>query len=278
MRQMNYGAWPHSRISYRIQRLLLTPLLWKLLKIGVPLCVALGLAAIFYFDERKREFVTLYLADIRNQIETRPEFMISLLAVEGASTEVEREIRDTFPHQLPVSSFDVDIKSIQAMIMEMPIVRNVDVRIGKGRIMSVDVVERQPAALWLENGALWVIDAEGVKIGTSSSREEYPDIPLLAGSGAEKMLGEAIALEAVLESVKDRFLGLVWVGERRWDVVLNRNQRILLPEIDPVSALERVIYLNDTEAKILDRNLSVIDMRLADRPTIRIIGGRTNNW
>ncbi|MCY4293135.1 MAG: cell division protein FtsQ/DivIB [Roseovarius sp.] len=278
MQQMNYGARTPSRLSYRIQRLLLTPLLWKLAKICILLFVAIGVGANFHFDERKRESVTLYLADIRNQIEMRPEFMISFLAVGGASAEVEREIRETFPHQLPSSSFDVDLEAIQAMIMEMPIINDVDVRIGQGGTMSIDVVERQPAAVWLKNGELRLIDADGVKIDTPSSREEHPDIPLLAGMGAGQMVGEAIALHDVLESVEDRVVGLVRVGERRWDVVLNRNLRILLPEADPVSALKRVVYLNDTDAKILDRNLSVVDMRLAERPTIRIAGGRADNW
>jgi cell division protein FtsQ len=63
--------------------------------------------------------------------------------------------------------------------------------------------------------------------------------------------------------------GLVRVGERRWDVVLDRDQRILLPEADPVPALERVIAL-DEATELLARDVAVVDMRNPSRPTLRL--------
>ena len=59
------------------------------------------------------------------------------------------------------------------------------------------------------------------------------------------------------------------MGERRWDMVLDRDQRILLPGDDPVSALNREIALNDAQ-DMLNRDVAVVDMRNADRPTLRM--------
>ncbi|KGB80461.1 hypothetical protein JT55_18935 [Rhodovulum sp. NI22] len=59
------------------------------------------------------------------------------------------------------------------------------------------------------------------------------------------------------------------MGERRWDVVLDRDQRILLPERGAVEALERVIALDQAE-DMLERDLMAVDMRNADRPTLRM--------
>jgi cell division protein FtsQ len=67
------------------------------------------------------------------------------------------------------------------------------------------------------------------------------------------------------------------MGERRWDVVLDRDQRILLPETDPVRALERVIVLDDAQ-DMLERDLVAVDMRLAARPTIRMNQGAVEEW
>ena len=67
------------------------------------------------------------------------------------------------------------------------------------------------------------------------------------------------------------------VGERRWDVVLDRDQRILLPTEAPVRALERVIALSEAQ-DMLERDVAVIDMRLADRPTLRMTAEATENW
>ena len=67
------------------------------------------------------------------------------------------------------------------------------------------------------------------------------------------------------------------MGERRWDVVLDRKQRILLPETGPVRALERVIMLNQVQ-DMLERDLAVVDMRLAERPTIRMTEAAMEEW
>jgi cell division protein FtsQ len=59
------------------------------------------------------------------------------------------------------------------------------------------------------------------------------------------------------------------VGERRWDVVLDRDQRILLPETGAVEALEQVLALDEAR-DLLARNVTVVDMRLPHRPTLRL--------
>ena len=41
-----------------------------------------------------------------------------------------------------------------------------------------------------------------------------------------------------MRSLTTRVRGLVFIGERRWDVILDRNQIIKLPEIEPMKALK----------------------------------------
>ena len=99
----------------------------------------------------------------------------------------------------------------------------------------------------------------------------------MAGDGAELAIGEALALIAVAAPLHHRMRGLARVGERRWDVVLDRHQRILLPEHNPVQALERVIALGQAD-DMLERDLVHVDMRLSQRPTIRIAQNAVEEW
>ncbi|MFZ1479702.1 MAG: cell division protein FtsQ/DivIB, partial [Paracoccaceae bacterium] len=62
---------------------------------------------------------------------------------------------------------------------------------------------------------------------------------------------------------------LVRMGERRWDLVLDRDQRILLPSDNPVRALERLLALDHAQ-DILARDLMAIDLRNDARPTLRL--------
>ena len=68
--------------------------------------------------------------------------------------------------------------------------------------------------------------------------------------------------------------GLIRMGERRWDVVLDRDQRILLPEDDPVSALQRVAAI-DAAQDMMARDLTIVDMRNPARPTVRLAAPAT---
>ena len=88
---------------------------------------------------------------------------------------------------------------------------------------------------------------------------------------------EALDLVRAAGPLGARMRGLVRVGERRWDVVLDREQRILLPEEAPVQALERVIALGQVH-DMLERDLAVVDMRLAARPTIRMNEAAVAQW
>ncbi len=154
------------------------------------------------------------------------------------------------------------------LIEELPAVAEASVRIRQGGVLVAEVTERQPVALWRNREGLGVVDSQGVVIRDVSARSERADLPIVAGAGAEKMMPEALDILRAAAPLGER-VGLVRMGERRWDVVLDRDQRILLPETGAVRALERVIALNQVQ-DMLERDLAVVDMRLSERPTIRM--------
>ena len=277
MQQVNRPDPAPSRLRYRYQRLMLTPLFRKLLRVGVPFAVCFVLASAYLGQPQRQEAIVLAMADIRHQIETRPEFMVNLLAVEGASPGIEEDIREIFPHDLPVSSFDLDLDAVRDMVLGLPAVADAAVRIRQGGVLVAKVTEREPAAIWRSRDGIGVVDAEGVVIGELTQRAERPDLPVIAGTGADKAVPEALSILAAAAPLKGRVRGLVRMGERRWDVVLDRDQRILLPERDPVRALERVLVLNDVQ-DMLERDLVAVDMRLSERPTIRMTESAVEEW
>ncbi|MEQ8254897.1 MAG: cell division protein FtsQ/DivIB, partial [Roseovarius confluentis] len=225
----------------------------------------------------RQEAIALAVADIREQIETRPEFMVNLLAVEGASGTVEEDIREIFPHDLPASSFDIDLDAVRVSITGLPAVANASVRVRQGGVLVAQVEERQPVAIWRSRDGLGVVDVEGVVIGDIAQRADRADLPVIAGTGASEAVPEALEILKAAAPLRSRLRGLVRMGERRWDVVLDRDQRILLPETDPVRALERVIVLAEVQ-DMLERDVAAVDMRLASRPTIRMNENAVSEW
>ena len=266
-----------SRMSYRMQRLMLTPLYRRLIRFGLPMLMVTAIVGGYLSSEARRTALVEQVAEIRHQIETRPEFMVNLLSVEGASTSVQEDIREIFPYDLPASSFDLVLDDIRVMIEELPAVARAEVRIRQGGVLVAEITERVPVALWKTRDALNVIDIEGQVIGVVKARAERADLPVVAGDGAPEQVAEAIDILRAATPLGMDLRGLVRMGERRWDLVLADGKRILLPESGAVRALERVIVLHGAQ-DMLGRDLALVDMRIAARPTIRLNENAMEDW
>ncbi|WP_415184771.1 cell division protein FtsQ/DivIB [Phaeovulum sp.] len=258
-----------SRMAYRMQRLWLTPLFRALTRIGVPVFIVVLAVGLWLGDEGRRADIIAKYDDVKRQIQERPEFMVNLLKIEGASPEVDSAIRTMMPVRLPASSFALDLEELRDMIARLDAVADVALVIRPGGVLEAKVTEREPVILWRRAAAVEMLDADGHRVATLINRETRPDLPLIAGKGAQLQVPEALDLLAAAGPILTRARGLVRVGERRWDLVLDRDQRIMLPEKNPVRALERVIAIDQAE-DILSRDFTHLDMRNEHRPTIRL--------
>ncbi|MEY8800986.1 cell division protein FtsQ/DivIB [Leisingera sp. XS_AS12] len=266
-----------SRLKYRLQRWMLTPGIRFGLRFGVPFCLILAAAGGYLADEERRADLLALVQDARTAIEQRPEFMVNVMAVDGAGPSVAQDIREVISVDFPVSSFDLDLEHIRDVITGLDPVRSASVRIRPGGILQVDVVEREPALVWRSREGLALLDKDGIHVAELGRRSLHPDLPLIAGKGAAAKAEEALRLFAAARPLGPRLRGLVRVGERRWDVVLDRGQRIMLPARNPVPALERVLAVNEVQ-DLLERDVAAVDMRLAGRPTVRMAENAVENW
>ncbi len=269
MRQVKRSDPAPTRLQYRMQRMWLTPAFWWMLRFGLPMIALVGVVVWAFASEDRRMAIYAWGDDLKRQIEERPEFMVKLLAVDGASDAVASEIREILPVHLPTSSFDLDLEMLRGVVSAVPAVASAEVRIKSGGVLEVMVSERVPVALWRGEDGLTILSRDGTEIGTVASRQLRADLPLLAGDGAAAAVPEALAILSAAQPFAGRVRGLQRIGERRWDIVLDRGQVIQLPATDAVRAVERVIAL-DTAQDILARDIAVIDFRNADRSTVRL--------
>ena len=258
-----------SRLGYRLQRLMLTPGFRGTVRIGVPILLIAAIALSWYSKPENRTALTDTIARIQHDFQERPQFMVRGARIDGADEALMPTLEAFLPTSFPMSSFDMDLDLIRAQIEALDEVKSASVRVGKNGLLEVQVNSRVPVAVWRDGTHLRLIDAEGVISGQIAARAQRLDLPLIAGDGAEDNISEALALFATAGPLIDRVRGLVRMGERRWDIVLDRDQRILLPDTDPVSALDRILAL-DAAQDMLSRDIAVVDMRNADRPTIRM--------
>lgn len=257
-----------SRIKYRWERIWLTPLYRSLIRTGVPLLLVVAVAINFFSKETTQLQLATSITNARTMIEDRPEFAVKLMQVKGASTVVAEQVREAVPMEFPVSSMRLDLAVLKSRIEAVDAVKRADVYLRDG-ILDVVINERAPALIWRGATHLELIDATGERAGVLVSRDGYYDLPLIVGFGAQKHAEEALEIWAAAKPIVDRVRGLRRMGERRWDVMLDREQIIQLPVNDPVPALERVLALHSAR-DVLGRDIKVIDMRDGRRPVLRL--------
>lgn len=258
-----------SRLRYRLNRLWLRPNFRRAVNFGLPMLA--GLAAAWTisaeFDLRARAMAVVDA--VREAIVDRPQFVITEISVPDVSSDLAEQIRVAAFVHLPVSSLELDVNAVRGRVEQLNAVERVRVRALASGVLEIRAVERVPVVVWRSTDGLELLDAGGVRVAEIDSRVRRADLPLIAGDGADKAVPEALALLAEAQPIGARIRALVRVGDRRWDLVLDRDQTVKLPESGATTALG-IVMQQEASGDLLKRDVSVVDMRNPSRPTIRL--------
>lgn len=258
-----------SRAKYKMQRLWLTPMVRAAVRTGVPVLTLIAIGLYCLTNDNLRARFTQTLEEARANIQSRPEFQVDLMKIDGASEQLASMIRKDLGLKFPLNSFELDLPKVKDKIEQMDAVKSASLFLRSGGLLEVQIEQRIPVVLWRTGPELEMLDVNGERAGVLSSRLDRLDLPLIAGEAAEEHIEEALELYAMAEPIVGRLRGLRRMGMRRWDMILDRGQIIQLPEQNPTEALNRVLALNAAQ-KILARDVVTVDMRDATRPILRL--------
>jgi cell division protein FtsQ len=258
-----------SRLSYRLNRLWLRPGFRRAVNFGVPMLAGVLAAWTVMAQYDLRGHVVALVGQAREAIVQRPQFTITEIAVPDVSKDLAEAIRVAAFVRLSASSLELDVIAVRDRIESLDAVQRARVRALASGVLEIRAIERVPLVVWRSAAGLELLDQNGVRVAEVDSRIRRPDLPLIAGDGAEAHVPEALAVLAETRPVAERVRGIVRVGERRWDLVLDRGQVVKLPEIDPAGATRRAMAL-ETAEQLFARDLSVVDMRDPMRPMLRL--------
>ncbi len=137
--------------------------------------------------------------------------------------------------------------------------------------IRVHLVERRPFARWQHGGQTVLVDRDGEVIGTEGL-DRYAELPLIVGDAAAIHAPALFALLITEPDLNARVMAAVHVGSRRWNLLFDNGIEVRMPEADPAAAWARFARLV-REHGLLERAVSVVDLRLADRLTLRLDDG-----
>lgn len=125
--------------------------------------------------------------------------------------------------------------------------------------LVVHITEREPAAIWQDNGQLTLIDATG-RLLAPVDPDNMPNLPLVIGPGADRQEPAYQALLAATPGLRRRIKAAAWVGNRRWDLTFDTGETLALPQDGAREALVKFASM-ERASPLLGKGWLRFDMR-----------------
>ena len=172
-----------------------------------------------------------------------------------------------------VPMLGLDLTALQQQVESLRWIKRATITRQLPSTIHVAVIERVPFALWQLNDTLRLVDKSGIVIEESlvdnlHDFSAYAHLPIVIGEDAPMHAPAILATLREEPLLFERVTSLMRIGNRRWNVMIDDQIAIYLPEHDPEKAWKRLAKLNFQE-NILQSNVKYIDLRIEDRVSIR---------
>ncbi len=207
----------------------------------------------------------------RDGLANQAGFRIAAVAISGTTHMSREQVLTAAGITGSTSLLFLDVEETRARLKASPWIADANVLKLYPNKLEIGIKEREAFALWQKEGRVSVIAEDGTvldQVVTSGLME----LPLVVGSGAQTRAKAFLELLGRYPAIRDLVRACVLVGERRWNLRLKNGIDVELPETGVEAALVRLAKL-DRDKKLITRDIVAIDLRLADRVTVRLSDG-----
>ncbi len=125
--------------------------------------------------------------------------------------------------------------------------------------LHINIVERQPIAIWQNNNQLVLIDKEGHPIKVKDVMI-YQNFPHVVGTDANIYASDLIENISSMPELANKIIAAIRYGERRWNLVFYSNLVVKMPESNFTTAWKFLITLYK-ENELFYKDFKIIDLR-----------------
>lgn len=156
----------------------------------------------------------------------------------------------------------VDLRAARGRVLALPWVSAAELERVLPNTLIIRLHERQPAALWQRRGHFTLIDRDGRALAEGQAGSG--GLIVLVGDDAPPHAGRLLDMLTAQPELRPLVRAAVRVGGRRWNLHLDNDISVRLPEADPEGALQRLVEYQRGQG-LLDKDIATIDMRFADK-------------
>ena len=195
-------------------------------------------------------------------------FGIDKITISGLSQLTEREVLGAAGISPRLSLPFLGAVDVRTKLEALPLVRSAGVRKLFPNEVVINLVERQPYALWQKDGELFVVSADGTAIDKLRD-QRFASLPLVVGPGANARAAEYAAILDAAGPLRSRIRAGMLISGRRWNLKMANGIDIRLPEEGATDAVARLARL-ERDQNLLEKDVLAIDLRIPDRTVVRL--------
>ena len=242
--------------------------------LGVILIGSISAVPVFYEYKYLESQLRSKLIEASGNISKTVGLIVREVIVEGRS----KTKKSALLQALQVSEGDnilaINITEMKDRINKLPWVKSARIERHFPNKISLTLFERTPMARWQTNRMLKLIDVHGDVI-PRVDLTRFSNLPIIIGKNAPKIAGQILNTLSNEPHLFRRVKSLTLVSDRRWDVQLDNQINVHLPEKNPGKAWAHLATVEQGH-NIFGDQVQGIDMRLEDQLIIKIEKNKTS--
>jgi cell division protein FtsQ len=260
-------ARPKAKGKRKLPRLRLSAL-QKLAAGGVAATALVVGGAVFWHSGVLQRGAQTAIAAVLNAT-AQAGFRIEEITISGRGRTGLDEVAAALGAQHGAPILGVDLERVKDRLEVIPSVKMAAVERRLPGSIHLAIVERQPIALWQNNGEHVLVDRDGHQIPGSIAG--YEELPLVVGDGAGIRADELLTMLAAEPQLATRVRAAIRVANRRWNIMLDdavHGVEVRLPEDQAEAAWHKLAQL-EKEKGVTNRSVAMIDLRTPDRMVLK---------
>ena len=241
----------------------------RALRIGLGLAAACAVVAPVYWAIASGALLAGIDRAHRGLLDLTAESGLSLreVRVEGRGETAIADILTAVQANRGDPILGIDIDGVRQRLEDLPWIVSASVERRFPDQLVVSVKEAEPMALWQRNQKLYLVSKDGEVIETANLAK-YAKLLIIVGDDAPKKAQVLFDMLAQQPDLREHVTAAVLVGKRRWNIRMDNDIDIKLPEEGAADAWQRFADLNRKD-NLLNKDILAVDMRQTNRVVVR---------
>ncbi len=219
-------------------------------------CIVILIASLFFVNENN--FFN-YMRTKTSEVIGDFGFVLDAILIAGQKNLSNTEIVASLNADVGTPIFSIKLDDSKKILEQNSWVKSAVIQRQLPDTIFISLIEKKPIALWQVNKKLHVIDEEG-DIISNASAEKFVHLIHFVGEDANIHANELIKEFNKNPSLAQKIRHAVRYGQRRWDLNLEENINVKMPQHDFSEAYSYLAKMNES-GNLFNKDIKSIDLR-----------------